>query len=139
MRTGGVRCGAWAAGVVAVCAAGCGERGATTTPATRTIERIVLEPTLKVGSVDGEVTFSLAVVLLFVWALWQSRGFGWRAGLFPWAVTVPEKYNIGHEAHFAQVTENFLKYLRAGRLPDWEVPNMLTKHATIMRAYEMSR
>jgi predicted dehydrogenase len=54
-------------------------------------------------------------------------------------VTVPEKYHNGHEAHFTQVTENFLKYLRAGKLPAWEVPNMLTKYATIMQAYELSR
>jgi predicted dehydrogenase len=53
-------------------------------------------------------------------------------------VTVPEKYHNGHEAHFTQVTENFLKYLRAGKLPDWEVPNMLTKYATIMQAYALS-
>lgn len=54
-------------------------------------------------------------------------------------VTVPEKYHVGHEAHFTQVTENFLKYLKAGRLPEWEVPNMITKYATIMQAYELSR
>lgn len=56
-----------------------------------------------------------------------------------WRVTVPEKYDVGHEAHFAQVTENYLRYLRAGRLPDWEMPNMITKYATIMQAYELSR
>ena len=56
-----------------------------------------------------------------------------------WRVTVPEKYAVGHEAHFAQVTENFLRYLRAGRLPDWEVPNMITKYATLMEAYKLSR
>ena len=56
-----------------------------------------------------------------------------------WHVIVPEKYDIGHEAHFGAVTENFLRYLRTGRLPDWEVPNLLTKYATIMRAYELSR
>ena len=56
-----------------------------------------------------------------------------------WWVTVPEKYDVGHEAHFAQVTQNYLRYLRAGRLPDWEVPNMLTKYATIMEAFELSR
>jgi predicted dehydrogenase len=56
-----------------------------------------------------------------------------------WRVTVPDKYDVGHEAHFTQVTENYLGYLRAGRLPDWEVPNMLTKYATTMKAYEMSR
>ncbi|HEU5136171.1 MAG TPA: putative oxidoreductase C-terminal domain-containing protein [Steroidobacteraceae bacterium] len=54
-------------------------------------------------------------------------------------VTVPEKYHNGHEAHFTQVTEHFLQYLAAGKLPDWEVPNMLTKYATIMQAYEKSR
>ena len=50
-----------------------------------------------------------------------------------------EKYDVGHEAHFAHVTGNYLRYLRAGRLPDWEVPNILTKHTTIMKAYELSR
>jgi predicted dehydrogenase len=56
-----------------------------------------------------------------------------------WTVTVPDKYRVGHEAHFGQVTENFLRYLRDGKLPDWEVPNMLTKYSIIMQAYEMSR
>ncbi len=28
---------------------------------------------------------------------------------------------------------------RTGRLPDWEVPNLLTKYAAIMKAYELSR
>jgi predicted dehydrogenase len=56
-----------------------------------------------------------------------------------WRVTIPEKYNVGHEAHFAQVTENFLQYLRDGKLPDWEIPGMLTKYATLMKAYELSR
>jgi predicted dehydrogenase len=54
-------------------------------------------------------------------------------------ITVPERYHNGHEAHFGQVTENFLKYVRDGKLPAWEVPNMIVKYATIMQAYEMSR
>jgi hypothetical protein len=66
-------------------------------------------------------------------------GVGLRRDGARWAVTVPERYNVGHEAHFAQVTENFLKYLRSGKLPAWEVPNMLTKYATIMQAYQLSR
>jgi len=66
-------------------------------------------------------------------------GVGMRRDGERWAVTVPEKYNVGHEAHFAQVTENFLKYLRSGKLPAWEVPNMLTKYSTIMQAYQLSR
>jgi TctA family transporter len=38
---------------------------------------------------DGTTAFCLALVLLFGWALWTSRDFGVRAGLFPWAVGIP--------------------------------------------------
>jgi predicted dehydrogenase len=55
------------------------------------------------------------------------------------AVDVPAKYDVGHESHFAQVTSDFLRYLREGKLPEWEVPNMLVKYGTIMQAYQMSR
>jgi TctA family transporter len=33
--------------------------------------------------------FSLLLVIVLVWALWQSRRFGFRAGLFPWAIGFP--------------------------------------------------
>ena len=56
-----------------------------------------------------------------------------------WVVAVPAKYDVGHEAHFAQVTAEYLGHLRAGRLPEWEVPNTLVKYATIMQGYAMSR
>ena len=71
----------------------------------------------------------------------QSKypGTGFQRDGNAWRVTVPGTYDVGHEAHFAQVTGHFLQYLRDGRLPDWEVPNMLTKYATIMQAYELSR
>ena len=39
--------------------------------------------------VDGRTAFSLAAVVLLLWALWQSLSFGLRAGLFPWAVLAP--------------------------------------------------
>jgi predicted dehydrogenase len=47
-----------------------------------------------------------------------------------WTVNIPEKYKVGHEAHFGQVTEQYLRYLVWGRLPEWEVPNMITKYYT---------
>ncbi|MEO1011280.1 MAG: putative oxidoreductase C-terminal domain-containing protein [Bacteroidota bacterium] len=55
-----------------------------------------------------------------------------------WRITIPEKFQIGHEAHFAQVTENYLNYLNNGKLPDWEIPNMLTKYHTTIQAYKMA-
>jgi predicted dehydrogenase len=51
-----------------------------------------------------------------------------------WKVDVPDKYRIGHEAHFGQVTDRYLEYLDEGDLPDWEVPNMIAKYYTITAA-----
>jgi hypothetical protein len=51
-----------------------------------------------------------------------------------WKVIAPPKYHIGHEAHFAQVTEKYLKYLIDGKLPEWEVPNMIAKYYTTTEA-----
>jgi predicted dehydrogenase len=53
-----------------------------------------------------------------------------------WEVLIPEKYKEGHEAHFARVTEKFLQYLQEGKLPSWEVPNMLAKYYTTTQALE---
>lgn len=56
-----------------------------------------------------------------------------------WVVEIPARYHVGHEAHFGQVTEKYLKYLVDGKLPEWEVPNMITKYYTNMTALEMAR
>lgn len=55
-----------------------------------------------------------------------------------WHVIIPESYRVGHEAHFGQVTEKFLKYLTDGKFPDWEVPNMIAKYYITTKAYEMA-
>ena len=47
-----------------------------------------------------------------------------------WTVEIPAQYKVGHEAHFTQVTEKYLQYLKDGKLPDWEVPNMIVKYYT---------
>ncbi len=54
-------------------------------------------------------------------------------------VVIPEKYKVGHEAHFGQVTETFLGYVRGKPVPPWEVPNTLTKYHTVMDAWRLSR
>ena len=55
-------------------------------------------------------------------------------------VTIPDALRVGHEAHFAQVTANFLKYLRDRRtLPAWERPNMLAKYYVTTKGTELSR
>lgn len=55
-----------------------------------------------------------------------------------WEVVIPDKYKIGHEAQFAEVTKKYLQYLNAGKLPEWEVPNMLAKYYTTTQALKVA-
>lgn len=55
-----------------------------------------------------------------------------------WKVNIPDKYKVGHEAHFGQITEKFLDYLRDGKLPEWEVPNMIAKYYTTTSALKLA-
>lgn len=55
-----------------------------------------------------------------------------------WEVVVPDKYYVGHEAHFAEVASNFLQYLADHHLPDWEVPNMLAKYYVTTEAQRIA-
>lgn len=55
-----------------------------------------------------------------------------------WKVDIPQRYRTGHEAHFREVTEKYLEYLVDGKLPDWEVPNMITKYYITTKALEMA-
>jgi predicted dehydrogenase len=53
-------------------------------------------------------------------------------------ILIPEALRVGHEAHFSQVTQNYLNYLKNGSLPDWEVPNMLAKYWLTTTARNMA-
>ena len=55
-----------------------------------------------------------------------------------WEIVVPAKYRVGHEEHFAQVTEKYLRFLAKGNMPAWEVPNMIAKYYTTTEAYRLS-
>jgi len=54
-------------------------------------------------------------------------------------VSVPKKYRVTHEDHFGQVTAKFLEYMSAGKLPEWEVPNMITKYYTTTSALKLAK
>lgn len=55
-----------------------------------------------------------------------------------WHINIPNKFRVGHEAHFAQVMERYLDYLNDGKLPVWEVPNMISKYYTTTKALELA-
>ncbi len=55
-------------------------------------------------------------------------------------LSVPAALRIGHEAHFAKVTANFLRYVRdRAALPAWERPNMLAKYYVTTTGTALSR
>ena len=55
-------------------------------------------------------------------------------------VVIPDRYRVGHEAHFAQVTNQFFQYLKSPQsMPAWEKPNMLVKYFISTKGVEMSR
>lgn len=56
-----------------------------------------------------------------------------------WELQIPDSHKIGHEAHFRQVIERFIGFLKGNEVPAWEVPNTLTKYRTIMKAWSLSR
>ena len=55
-----------------------------------------------------------------------------------WEIIIPEKYHVGHEAHFAQVAEKYLQFLGEGKMPAWEVPNMIAKYFVTTEAFRLS-
>ncbi|MCX6218710.1 putative oxidoreductase C-terminal domain-containing protein [Spirosoma sp.] len=56
-----------------------------------------------------------------------------------WEVVIPEKYKEGHEAHFGRVAQKYIDYLKAGKMPAWEVPNMIAKYYTTTQALELAK
>lgn len=92
----------------------------------------------RVAQTDADFSTALNSALAEIAQAWPGVA-AQQIGAGRWEVLIPEKYHVGHEAHFAQVTERFLNYLAAGRLPTWEVPNMLAKYFTTTRAYQLSR
>jgi predicted dehydrogenase len=94
----------------------------------------VLNPT---GIAPEEFERPLRAAVLKLSASWpglvdvQAKGNAWQ-------ILIPDKYHVGHEAHFAQVTEKYLRFLAEGKMPAWEVPNMIAKYYTTTEAYRLS-
>jgi predicted dehydrogenase len=88
-------------------------------------------PELYVMPAKGAAAQSVAAALEKKVAALQGEypGVGLRSLGGMYQVTIPDGFRVGHEAHFGQVTRQFLRYLEApSRLPAWEKPNMLAKY-----------
>jgi len=80
---------------------------------------------------------ALAAALPPVQATWP--GVDARPTATGWEIAIPARYHVGHEAHFGQVTEQFLRFVAAGAMPGWEVPGMLAKYFTTTEALALAR
>lgn len=56
-----------------------------------------------------------------------------------WKVIIPEKYNVPHEINFSQVMAQYMEYLKAGKIPELEVKNMITKYYTTTNALKLAK
>jgi predicted dehydrogenase len=54
-------------------------------------------------------------------------------------IIIPSKFRVSHEEHFSQVAQRYLQYLNDGKLPEWEVPNMITKYYTTTAALKLAK
>jgi hypothetical protein len=55
-------------------------------------------------------------------------------------IVIPEKFRVGHEAHFAQVMNRFFDYLQSPQsMPSWERTNMLAKYYVTTGGVDLAR
>jgi len=55
-------------------------------------------------------------------------------------LVIPDRYRVGHEAHFGVLTRVFLDYVQnPDALPSWELPNLLAKYYVTTKGVELAR
>jgi predicted dehydrogenase len=55
-------------------------------------------------------------------------------------LSIPEKFRVGHEAHFGQVTNRFFEYVTSPKsLPAWETPYMMAKYVVSTKGVEKGK
>lgn len=97
------------------------------------------KPTLYIEAASGNKDLAAALKTVLPKIQQAFPGVDIKKDAAGWEVIIPEKYKEGHEAHFGRVTEKFLEYVKAGKLPAWEVPNMIAKYYTTTQALELAR
>jgi len=53
-----------------------------------------------------------------------------------WQVVIPDEFDIDPEQQFSLVVKKYLKYLKEGNMPGWEISGMLAKYYTTTQALE---
>ena len=96
------------------------------------------KPTLTIEPVGDAGAFEQVLAASLPKITAKFPGVGLKKLAQGWEVLIPDSYKVGHEAHFAQVAQKYFRFLHEGRLPAWEVPNMIAKYYTTTKALEMA-
>jgi hypothetical protein len=97
------------------------------------------KPTLFIEPVAGSTNLQASLKAALPAIQRDFPGVDVKKNAAGWEVIIPDKYKEGHEAHFGRVMEKYLSYLKAGKLPEWEVPNMIAKYFTTTQALELAK
>jgi len=96
------------------------------------------QPVLYILSVDNSTTYKNALTTAINQLAKKYEGLAVKKVTDGWELIIPSKYELNHEACFAEVTKRYLEYLQKGQLPAWEVPNMLAKYYTTIEALRVA-
>jgi len=98
-------------------------------------------PQLYVEPAPGASAEELGAALKEAVAELQSKypGLALKPQKNSWQVLIPDEHRMGHEAHFRKVTKKYLQHLTEGKLPEWEVPNMIAKYYITTRALQLAQ
>jgi predicted dehydrogenase len=97
------------------------------------------KPALYIEPLSNDATFESTLNKQFAEIQAKYPGIEPKKNEAGWEVLIPDKYRNGHEAHFGQVTEHYLQYLVDGKLPEWEIPNMIAKYYTTTQALKTAK
>ncbi len=67
----------------------------------------------------GTVVFVVALIACLAWAMWESKGFGFRAGLFPWAIGYPLLAFSGVQLILSLLGKD--KHVHVASMADYEI------------------
>lgn len=96
------------------------------------------KPVLYIEQVGKDAAYEAALTEKFKAVEANYPGIALKKVAKGWEITVPAKYDTGHESHFAQVANKYMDFLKEGKLPEWEVPNMIAKYFTTTQALKMA-
>ena len=97
------------------------------------------KPVLYIEPVGNNPEYEAQLAEAFKAAQGKYEGIELKKIAKGWEVVIPQKYDTGHEAHFAQVAQKYMGFLKDGKLPEWEVPNMLAKYYITTQALKKAK